>query len=173
MLNVHKLSVSFAGEPLFEDISFRLGPGDRIGLIGKNGAGKSTLLKLLGGELRPDSGTLAADKDLAIGYLKQDLDFERGRTVLQEAYQAFEEIVKLEKELEEVNRALAERTDYESEAYHDLMVALSDKTHRFELIGGYQYQGETERVLQGSIPVGSQRQRSTKSTNYRANGVSL
>ncbi len=149
MLNVHKLTVSFAGEPLFEDISFRLGPGDRVGLIGKNGAGKSTLLKLLGGELQADAGTLATDKDLSIGYLKQDLDFQRGRTVVQEAYQAFEEIVKLEKELEEVNRALAERTDYESEGYHDLMVALSDKTHRYELLGGYQYQGETEKVLQG------------------------
>ena len=149
MLNVHKLSVSFAGEPLFEDISFRLGPGDRVGLIGKNGAGKSTLLKLLGGELRADSGTLATDKDLSIGYLKQDLDFERGRTVLQEAYQAFGEIMKLEGELEAINQALAERTDYESEGYHDLMVSLSDKTHRFELIGGYQYQGETEKVLQG------------------------
>ena len=72
MLNVHDLSVSFGGETLFEGISFRLNPGDRVGLIGKNGAGKSTLLKLLAGEMRPDGGTLAMEKGISIGYLKQD-----------------------------------------------------------------------------------------------------
>ena len=108
MLNVHKLTVSFAGENLFEDLAFRLGPGDRVGLIGKNGAGKSTLLKLLAGETSPTSGTISRDKGLTVGYLKQDLDFEAGRTVLEEAYQAFTEIRALEQELEEVNRALAE-----------------------------------------------------------------
>ena len=149
MLNVHKLSVGFAGEALFEDISFRLGPGDRVGLIGKNGAGKSTLLKLLAGEIRPASGTISTDKGLSIGYLKQDLDFEKGRTVLEEAYLAFEEIKRLEARLEEINTALASREDYQSEAYHDLMVALSDTTARYELIGGYRYQGTAERVLTG------------------------
>ncbi len=149
MLNVHNLSVGFAGEYLFESISFMLGPGDRVGLIGKNGAGKSTLLKLLAGELSPSSGTIATDKGLTLGYLKQDLDFEQGRTVLQEAYQAFEEIRELEQKLEEINTALAEREDYESEGYHDLMVDLSDLTARYELIGGYTYQGETEKILLG------------------------
>ena len=149
MLNVHKLSVGFAGEFLFEDISFRLGAGDRVGLIGKNGAGKSTLLKLLAGEIRPSSGTLSKEKGLTIGYLRQDLDFEKGRTVLEEAYLAFEEIKKLEARLEEINEALASREDYESEAYHDLMVELSDTTARYELIGGYSYQGEAEKVLTG------------------------
>lgn len=149
MLNVHKLSVGFAGEALFQDISFRLGPGDRVGLIGKNGAGKSTLLKLLAGEIRPASGTISTDKGLSIGYLKQDLDFEKGRTVLEEAYLAFEEIKRLEARLEEINTALASREDYQSEAYHDLMVALSDTTARYELIGGYRYQGSAEKVLTG------------------------
>ena len=149
MLNVHDVSVSFGGEVLFEGISFRLNPGDRVGLIGKNGAGKSTLLKLLGGEMQPGSGTISRDKGMSIGYLKQDLEFRKGITVLEEAYQAFGEIKDLERELERINTALATREDYESEGYHELMVSLSDLTHRYELIGGYQYQGETEKVLLG------------------------
>ncbi|SDK66578.1 ATP-binding cassette, subfamily F, member 3 [Salinimicrobium catena] len=149
MLNIHNLSVSFGGEYLFEEITFRLGAGDRVGLIGKNGAGKSTMLKILSGEMEPDTGQIATDKDLKIGFLKQDIDFIEGRTVLEESYQAFEEIKKLEKELEEINRQLAERTDYESEAYHQLMVDLNDVQHQYEIHGGYNYQGETERILQG------------------------
>lgn len=149
MINVHKLTVSFAGEDLFSEVSFRLGAGDRVGLIGKNGAGKSTLLRLLSGESEPTSGTIAREKGLRVGYLKQDIDFEKGRTVLEEAYQAFGEIKALEQELERVNQALAEREDYESEAYHDLMVSLSDTTQRYDLIGGYRYEGETEKVLLG------------------------
>jgi ATP-binding cassette subfamily F protein 3 len=75
MLNIHNLSISFQGEFLFEDITFKLSPGDRIGLIGKNGAGKSTMLKILSKELEPDSGQIAADKNLSFGFLKQDIDF--------------------------------------------------------------------------------------------------
>ncbi len=149
MLNIHNLSVSFQGEYLFEEITFRLGAGDRVGLIGKNGAGKSTLLKILSKEMEPDTGQIAADKDLKIGFLKQDIDFVEGRTVLEESYQAFEEIKKLEKKLEEINTQLAERTDYESDGYHQLMVDLNDVQHQYEIHGGYNYQGETERILQG------------------------
>lgn len=149
MLNIHNLSISFGGEFLFEEVSFRLNPGDRVGLIGKNGAGKSTMLKLLSGEMQPDTGVIASDKDTSLGFLKQDIDFVQGRTVLEEAYQAFEEIKALEIQLDEINRKLAERTDYESEAYNQLMVDLSDITHRYEILGGYNYQGETEKVLQG------------------------
>lgn len=149
MLNIHNVSVSFGGVPLYDEIAFRLKPGDRVGLVGKNGAGKSTLLKVLSGDMAPDSGTIAADKEIKIGFLKQDIDFEKGRTVLDEAYQAFEEIKALEAEMEEVNQQLASRTDYESDAYHDLMVRISDLTHRFELVGGYNYQGDTEKILQG------------------------
>ncbi|WP_029033182.1 ABC-F family ATP-binding cassette domain-containing protein [Salinimicrobium terrae] len=149
MLNIHNLSISFGGEYLFEEITFRLGAGDRVGLIGKNGAGKSTMLKILAGEMEPDSGQIASDKDLKIGFLKQDIDFVEGRTVLQESYQAFEEIKRLEKQLEDINHQLAERTDYESEKYHQLMVDLNDVQHQYEIHGGYNYQGETERILQG------------------------
>ncbi len=149
MLNVHNLSVSFGGEYLFEEISFRLNAGDRVGLIGKNGAGKSTLLKLLTKDMPLDTGTIAMEKGIKIGFLRQDIDFEQGRTVLEEAYQAFEEIKTLESQLEHINHQLAERTDYESEGYNQLMVDLGDITHHYEIIGGYNYQGETEKILLG------------------------
>ncbi len=149
MLNIHNLSVSFQGEYLFEDITFRLGAGDRIGLIGKNGAGKSTMLKILSKEIEPDSGQIAADKNLSIGFLKQDIDFVIGRTVLEEAYEAFTEIMDLEAKIDAINHQLVERTDYESDFYHQLMVDLSDIQHQYEIIGGYNYQGETEKILQG------------------------
>jgi len=149
MLNIHNLSISFQGEYLFEDITFKLGNGDRVGLIGKNGAGKSTMLKILAKELEPDSGQIAGDKELKIGFLKQDIDFVLGRTVLEESYQAFTEIKALEAKLESINSQLVERTDYESEAYHDLMVEVNDIQHQYEIIGGYNYQGETEKILQG------------------------
>src|SRR5690554_6970549 len=84
MLNIHDLSVSFNGDYLFEKVTFRLGAGDRVGLVGKNGAGKSTLLKILSQEFEPDSGTIAADKEIKLGFLKQDIDFVKGRTVLEE-----------------------------------------------------------------------------------------
>ena len=118
MLNVHELSVVFGGEALFEQVSFRLNAGDKVGLIGKNGAGKSTMLKILSRELQPDSGTIATDKTLKIGFLKQDIDFEQGRTVLDESYLAFKEIKELESQLAYINTQLARRTDYESEAYN-------------------------------------------------------
>lgn len=149
MLNVHNLSVSFQGEYLFEEVAFMLNTGDRVGLIGKNGAGKSTMLKLLSRELKPDSGTIAADKDVRIGFLKQDIDFVKGRTILEEAYQAFGEIKSLEQKLDDIHHQIETRTDYESESYHNLLDMLSDYTHRFDLIGGYLYQGETEKVLLG------------------------
>lgn len=149
MLNIHNLSVAFGGEYLFEEITFRLGAGDRVGLVGKNGAGKSTMLKLLSKEMQPDTGTIAAEKEIKIGFLKQDIDFVKGRTVLEEAYEAFEEIKKAEKKLEEINNQLAVRTDYESESYLNLIEELSDITHHFEIVGGYNYVGDTEKILLG------------------------
>ncbi|GGZ72648.1 glycosyl transferase family 2 [Algibacter mikhailovii] len=149
MMNIHNLSISFQGEYLFEDITFKLGNGDRVGLIGKNGAGKSTMLKILSKEMEPDTGQIAADKSLKIGFLKQDIDFVLGRTVLEEAYEAFTEIKELEAKMEAVNTQMAERTDYESEGYHQLMIDINELQHQYEILGGYNYQGDTEKILQG------------------------
>ena len=167
MLNIHNLSVSFSGDYLFENVTFRLNAGDRVGLIGKNGAGKSTMLKILSREMEADSGSIATEKEIQLGFLKQDIDFEQGRTVLEEAYQAFEAIKKVEKQLEEVNQQLATRTDYESEAYSEIIEKLSDLTHQFEIIGGYQYIGETEKVLLG---LGFKREDFDKTTDTFSGG---
>jgi ATP-binding cassette subfamily F protein 3 len=149
MLNIHNLSISFQGEYLFEEITFKLGLGDRIGLIGKNGAGKSTMLRILSKEQEADTGQIAADKDLKIGFLKQDIDFDFGKTVLEESYEAFKEIKECETKLETINTQLAERTDYESDSYHQLMIDLNEIQHQYEILGGYNYQGDTEKILQG------------------------
>ena len=167
MLNIHNLSVSFQGDYLFEKITFQLGAGTRVGLVGKNGAGKSTLLKIIAGEQEYDTGAIATDKETSIGFLKQDIDFEIGRTVLEESYEAFKEIKSLENQLEKINTQLAERTDYESESYHDLMVDLNEVQHQYEIHGGYNYQGETERILQG---LGFQREDFNKLTETFSGG---
>ena len=167
MLNIHNLSVSFSGEYLFKEISFKLISGDMVGLIGKNGAGKSTLLKLLSKETEMDSGSIAYEKDLRIGFLKQDIDFDKGRTVLEEAYQAFSEIKILEERQNEINTQLSERTDYESDSYLELINDLSDVNDRYELIGGYNYQGQTEKILQG---LGFKRDDFHKSTDTFSGG---
>jgi len=149
MLNIHNLTVSFQGEDLFSGITFQLRSGDRVGLVGKNGAGKSTLLKIISGEQEYDKGQIASDKEIDIGFLKQDIDFEKGRTVLGEAYEAFTLIRKLESDLKKINSNLIERTDFESESYHQLMIDLNEVQHQYEIHGGYNYKGDTERVLKG------------------------
>lgn len=149
MLNIHNLSVSFGGTYLFEEVTFRLGAGDRVGLVGKNGAGKSTMLKMLAGEFKPDNGTIATEKEVKIGFLRQDIDFVKGRTVLEEAYQAFEEIKYYEAKIDQINHQLGTRTDYESIEYGELIEQLSDFQHQYEIHGGYNYIGDTEKILLG------------------------
>ncbi|CAA0195341.1 ABC-F family ATP-binding cassette domain-containing protein [Tenacibaculum maritimum] len=167
MLNVHNLSVSFMGSDLFSGITFKLNKGDRIGLIGKNGAGKSTLLKVLSKDIESSGGTMAFDKDVRIGFLRQDIDFVAGRTILEEAYQAFEEIKEIELKLDEINVELGKRTDYESNSYAELIESLTDLTERYELLGGYNYQGDTEKILQG---LGFQREDFDKLTDTFSGG---
>ena len=155
------------GSDLFSGITFKLNKGDRVGLIGKNGAGKSTLLKVLSKDIESSGGTMAFDKDIQIGFLRQDIDFVQGRTILEEAYQAFEEIKEIELKLAAINEQLATRTDYESEVYSQLIIDLTDLTERYELLGGYNYQGDTEKILQG---LGFQRKDFDKLTDTFSGG---
>ena len=149
MFNAHNITVSFGGETLFDQISFRLAKGDHVGLIGKNGAGKSTLLKLMTLENQPTSGSFALEKNRKIGYLPQDLDFDNGRSVLEEAYLAFEEIKKVEIRQEEIHKIMEETQDFESQSYMEVLDELNELNNRFEMIGGYHYQSQTEKILLG------------------------
>lgn len=155
------------GTDLFSGITFKLNKGDRIGLIGKNGAGKSTLLKVLSKDIESSGGTMAFDKDVQIGFLRQDIDFVEGRTILEEAYQAFEEIKEIELKLDDINNQLTTRTDYESDSYTQLIQDLTDFQERYELLGGYNYQGDTEKILQG---LGFQREDFDKLTDTFSGG---
>ena len=149
MFNAHNITVSYGGETLFDEISFRLAKGDHIGLIGKNGAGKSTLLKLMTLENQPTSGSFTLEKNCKIGYLPQDLDFENGRSVLEEAYLAFEEIKKVEARQDEIHKIIEQTQDFESQSYMEVLDELNELNNQFEIIGGYQYQSQTEKILLG------------------------
>lgn len=149
MLNIHNLTISFQGEYLFQKIGFQVSAGNRIGLIGKNGSGKSTLLRIISGEQPYDEGDVSFGKDVKIGFLRQDIEFESGRTLIEEAQQAFVELKEIEQKLEHINEQLGTRTDYESESYNQLLIDLHDFQARYELLGGYTYEGDTERILLG------------------------
>ncbi|MDR3272800.1 MAG: ATP-binding cassette domain-containing protein [Flavobacteriaceae bacterium] len=149
MILVQNLGIHFAGNYLFENVSFRIDKNNRIGLAGKNGAGKSTLLKILAGEQPPSEGTVEKEGSVRIGYLKQDLDFEYGRTVWDETMLAFKELNKIIEKINKINHELATRTDYESEEYHALIHDLTDLTDQLSHLGGYNIDGEIEKVLKG------------------------
>ena len=149
ILSLNKVSLSFGGHDIFTDISFQINAGDRIGLVGRNGAGKSTLLRLIAGEYTPDGGQIATPSTFRLAYLKQELLKQPGITVMQLAEKAFDEIKRIEKRLDEINHEITVRTDYESQAYHDLLDELHHLTDRFSLLHGYTYQADIERVLKG------------------------
>lgn len=149
MLSLNKIELHFGGETLFQDISFLVNPGDRIGLIGRNGAGKSTLLKIISGKITPDGGDVAKPNSYQIGFLTQDIQHKKGITIWDETATSFVEIQQLEKKLEHLNSELSHRTDYESDSYMDLVHDLTEFQERYQLLGGYTYQADMERVLLG------------------------
>lgn len=149
MVSVDQLVVSFGGFDLFKGISLLVSPRDRIGLVGKNGAGKSTLLKILAGQQQPSEGVVSVPSDVRLGYLPQHMLVTDGRTVFEEAVTSFEEILALEKRIEEINREIAHRTDYESAEYHRLLDHVTEFNDRFHMLGGNNFEAEVERTLIG------------------------
>lgn len=149
MVSINQLSVDFGGFRLFEDVSFNINPRDRIGLTGKNGAGKSTLLKIVAGQQLPSAGTVSMPKGFAIGYLPQHMNHDNSRTVFDEVEQAFGELKRIQHEIALLNGQLAERTDYESDGYLDLIHKVGERNDRYDLLGGANYQGQIETTLKG------------------------
>lgn len=149
MISVHQMSVLFGGFTLLDTISFLINKRDRIGLTGKNGAGKSTLLKILAGEQLPTSGSVSLPTDLKIGYLPQVKVYAEGKTVRREAETAFADILFLKEEIERLQQALVERTDYESEEYMSLIEELNQKNEQLMIRGGENMNGEVEVILKG------------------------
>ena len=149
MISAQGLGLHHAGNYLFRDVNFTIKKDDKIGLVGKNGAGKSTLLKILSGEINFYEGTVVPEGNITIGFLKQDLDFVKGRTVWDETMQAYEQINAMKNELEDVNHQLATRTDYESDAYSDLIVRMTELNDLLMNHDAYNLEGDVEKVLFG------------------------
>ena len=149
MISIEKLSVEFGGNPLFDDITYVINKRDRIALVGKNGAGKSTMLKIIAGLQAPSSGVVNRPRDLTIGYLPQQMQLSDVRTVRQEAEQAFAHIIEMKKRIDRMNEELAERTDYDSEDYQELIERVSAATEQYALMENSNYQAELERTLLG------------------------
>ncbi|HIO67292.1 MAG TPA: ABC transporter ATP-binding protein [Flavobacteriales bacterium] len=149
MIQLNKITVYFGGQSLFNDITFMVNKGERIGLVGKNGAGKSTLLNVMSGDLAPNAGSISTSKNYEISYLTQDLDFTDGETVIDEAQTAFKKVKKLQWDLKEAQNALAARTDTESDAYIDLIAIIGEMEEAFIAMDGYNLEAECSRVLQG------------------------
>ena len=149
MISVNNLSLYFGGQDVFKNISFMVNKGDKIGLVGKNGAGKSTLLNLLSNDLTPNQGGVAIPNGLILGYLTQDLDFEDGRTVIEEAQTAFSYLNDIKDRLVIVNKEINERTDYETDSYLELISEFHDLDERYRMSGGNDMQSEISQVLSG------------------------
>ena len=149
MISVEGLKVEFSAKPLFQDVSFVVNDKDRIALVGKNGAGKSTMLKILCGIQKPDAGLVAVPNDTTIGYLPQVMHLTDDTTLREETRKAFADVLKQKERVAKMERELAERTDYESESYMELVEKFSHEHDRFMLLGADNYEAELERTLLG------------------------
>lgn len=167
MVSVNGVTVSFGGYSLFDNVSFLINPKDRIGLAGKNGAGKSTMLKILAGIQTPTKGEVSRPKDCKIGYLPQDMVHQHGRTVWEETETAFEEIMAMQKRLDDINHQLETRTDYESDDYMRLIEDLTEINTRLDIVGVGSKEEEIEKVLKG---LGFERKDFTRQTSDFSGG---
>ena len=149
MISLDNLTVSYGGWTLFDNISFLINPKDRIGLVGRNGAGKTTLLRIITGEQKPTSGSVTLNGDCTIGYLPQTMRVADTTTLVEETAKAFEEVVRLEAEIEHLTREIAERTDYESDGYAQLLHRLNDAQDHYHILGGETRDADIEKTLLG------------------------
>ena len=149
MLSVDNITVEFGGFVLLNNISFVINKNERVALVGKNGAGKSTLLKIMAGKQMPTHGSIACPKDISVGYLPQQMALSDSRTVKEEASTAFEHLQKMERDLEKLHIQLAERTDYESQEYSQLIQRASDLQELLQLSGIHNFEAEVEKTLLG------------------------
>ncbi len=149
MISLDNLTVSYGGWTLFDNISFLINPKDRIGLVGKNGAGKTTLLRIITGEQQPTSGAVTLNGDCTIGYLPQTMRVADTTTLVEETAKAFEEVLRLEAEIDALTREIAERTDYESAAYEQLLHRLNDAQDHYHILGGETRDADIEKTLLG------------------------
>ena len=149
MISIDGLTVEFGVKPLFKDVSFVINERDRIALVGKNGAGKSTMLKILCGMQKPTSGSVSVPNDTTIGYLPQVMKLSDDTTVKEETRKAFADKTKMEAKLKEMEQEMAERTDYESDGYTELVERFTTEHERYMMMGGENYEAEIERTLTG------------------------
>ncbi|SEA20489.1 ATP-binding cassette, subfamily F, member 3 [Alistipes timonensis JC136] len=149
MISLDNLTVSYGGWTLFDNISFLINPKDRIGLVGKNGAGKTTLLRIITGEQQPTTGAVTLNGDCTIGYLPQTMRVADTTTLVEETAKAFEEVLRLEAEIEALTREIAERTDYESPEYEQLLHRLNDAQDHYHILGGETRDADIEKTLLG------------------------
>jgi ATP-binding cassette subfamily F protein 3 len=149
MISIEGLKVEFGVKPLFSDVSYVVNDHDRIALVGKNGAGKSTMLKIISGLQKPTAGVVAIPQDTTIGYLPQVMILQDDTTVREEARKAFDDNTRLKERLDKMNQELAERTDYESESYLDLVQKFTTEHERYMMMGAENYEAEIERTLTG------------------------
>ncbi len=167
MITVNDISVHFGGTTLFSDVSFAINENDKIALMGKNGAGKSTLLKIIAGEYKASTGNISAPKEAIIAYLPQHLLTTDGATVMEETSKAFGEIFKMKAEIDAVNEQLTIRTDYESDAYMQLIERVSDLSEKFYAIEEINYEAEIEKIL---IGLGFEREDFSRQTSEFSGG---
>ncbi len=149
MINATNIYIQYGDRILLDRINLVIGERDKVGLVGRNGAGKSTLLKIIAGHQRPQEGSVSRPSSSTLGFLHQEMDLPKGKTIKEEAMTAFEEPRRIEKRIDEINTELGERTDYESDAYAKLIEELADLNDRFLLLGGNTMEADTERILQG------------------------
>lgn len=149
MISLSNVNLFFGADPLFEDVSFLINRTDRIGLTGRNGAGKTTLLKIIKGLVQPTSGQISIPREATIGYLPQEFHHTSKLSILEETQKAFEQIIKLQEAIEDINIQLGTRDDYESDSYMDLITRLHETEDRFRILGGYEMEEKTEKILKG------------------------